>query len=139
MARRYAIASGDWSGHHFDVEAARRSGSDRVFLHGLCTMALCGRGIVEILGCPPERVRRVAVRFASPMPLGEKLDVHLYDGGDHRYVFEAACARSPVITHGRVEVGERTPRSFAWRAGSAIESTASGTWVNLPLGAVPTD
>ncbi len=105
MARRYAVVSGDWTGHHLDVEAARRSGSDRVFLHGLCTMALCGRGIVEILGCPPERVRRVAVRFAGPMPIGARLDVHLYDAGDQAYGFEGACAGSPVITHGRVEVG----------------------------------
>ncbi len=104
MARRYAVASADWSPHHFEVEAARRSGSDRVFLHGLCTMALCGRGVVEILGCPPERVRRVAVRFASPMPLGELLDVHLYDPGDGGYVFDATYTGVAVVTHGRVEL-----------------------------------
>jgi acyl dehydratase len=104
MARRYAVASGDWSAHHFEVEAARRSGSHRVFLHGLCTMALCGRGFSEITGCPHERVRRVAVRFARPMPLGEPLDLHLYDAGDGGYSFEAACGGVAVITHGRVEV-----------------------------------
>jgi acyl dehydratase len=104
MARRYAIASGDWSAHHFDPEAARRSGSARVFLHGLCTMALCGRGVVELLACPPERVCRVAVRFARPMPLGEELEVHLYDAGDDAYAFEASAAGVAVVTHGRVEL-----------------------------------
>ncbi len=31
MARRYAEVSGDWSAHHFDVDAAQRSGVDRIF------------------------------------------------------------------------------------------------------------
>ena len=43
MAQRYAQVSGDWSGHHFDLEVARSSGFDRLFVHGLCTMALCAR------------------------------------------------------------------------------------------------
>jgi acyl dehydratase len=104
MARRYAVGSGDWSAHHFELEAARRSGSDRVFLHGLCTMALCGRGIAEILGCSPERLRRVAVRFASPMPLGQQLDVHLYAAADRKYAFEATSSGVAVVTNGQAEV-----------------------------------
>ena len=104
MARRYAVVSGDWSAHHFEVEAARRTGSDRAFLHGLCTMALCGRGVAEIMERTPECVRRVAVRFASPMPLGESLDLHLYDAGDGGYAFEATCGSVAVVTHGRVEL-----------------------------------
>jgi len=105
MARRYAEASGDWSAHHFDVEAARRSGFDRPFLHGLCTMALCAQGVVEqVAGGDPERVRRVAVRFASPVPLGETLRVRLYDAGSGCYGFEAECAGATVITHGLAEL-----------------------------------
>jgi acyl dehydratase len=105
MARRYAEASGDWSAHHFDVEAARRSGFDRPFLHGLCTMALCAQGVVEqVTGGDPDRVRRVAVRFASPVPLGETLRVRLYDIGPGCYGFEAECAGATVITHGRAEL-----------------------------------
>ena len=41
MARHYADVSGDYSEHHFTLEAARRSGFDAPILHGLCTMALC--------------------------------------------------------------------------------------------------
>jgi acyl dehydratase len=104
MARRYAVASGDWSAHHFEVDAARRSGSDRIFLHGLCAMALCARGSAEILGCPPSRLRRVAVRFASPMPLGEQLDLRLFDSGNGGYAFEATCAGVAVVTNGRAEL-----------------------------------
>ena len=105
MARRYAGVSGDWSPHHFDVAAARRSGFDRVFLHGLCTMALCAQGVVELVAAgDPERVRRIAVRFATPTFLGEQLVVRLYDAGAHGYAFEADCAGALVITHGRAEL-----------------------------------
>src|SRR3954470_2387147 len=76
MAHRYAEVSGDWSDHHFDVDAAHRSGFERVFLHGLGTMALCAQAVVELVaGGDPERVRRVAVRFASPTFLAEQLHV----------------------------------------------------------------
>jgi acyl dehydratase len=105
MARRYAEVSGDWSDHHFDVDAARRSGFDRVFLHGLCTMALCAQGVVELAaGGDPERLRRVAVRFATPTFLGEHLDVRLYDAGPLGIAFEADCAGATVVTHGRAEL-----------------------------------
>jgi acyl dehydratase len=105
MARRYAELTGDWSAHHFDVEAARRSGFERVFLHGLCTMALCARGISELVADgDPARIGRVAVRFASPMFLGEQLQLAVYDAGAQGYAFEATCAGATVITHGRAEL-----------------------------------
>lgn len=105
MARRYAEVSGDWSPHHFEVEAARRSGVQRVFLHGLCTMALCAQGIVALVADgDPDRIRRVAVRFAAPTFMGEQLTVRLYEVSTVGYAFEADCAGSNVITHGRVEL-----------------------------------
>ena len=105
MARRYAEVSGDWSAHHFDVEAARRSGSDRPFLHGVCTMALCAMGIVDLLCAgDPERLGRLAIRFATPMPVGERLQVQLYAIDSYTYAFEAECGGVAVTTHGRAEV-----------------------------------
>ena len=105
MARRYAEVSGDWSDHHFDPEAARRSGVDRIFLHGLCTMALCAQGVVHLVADgDPDRLRRVAVRFAAPTFLGERLELHLYDAGPNTYAFEAQCAGANVITHGLAEL-----------------------------------
>jgi acyl dehydratase len=105
MARRYGEVSGDWSAHHFDVAAARRTGFDRVFLHGLCTMALCAQGAVQqFAGGDPDRVRRIAVRFAAPTPMGERLHVQFYDAGPLAYAFEAECAGAVVIRHGRVEL-----------------------------------
>ncbi|OHV32752.1 hypothetical protein BCD49_28310 [Pseudofrankia sp. EUN1h] len=109
MPRRYAEVSGDWSDHHFDVAAARRGGFDRPFLHGLCTMALCAQGLVDaVAGGDPDRVQRVAVRFASPAFVGDDLRVGIYEAGPFRYAFEADSAGSPVVTHGRLELrGDR--------------------------------
>ena len=105
MPRRYAEVSGDWSAHHFDVAAAQRSGFANPFLHGLCTMALCAQGVVDLVADgDPARVRRVAVRFATPTFLDEELHLRIYDAGDQNYAFEGDCAGATVITHGRVEL-----------------------------------
>ena len=105
MATRYAEVSGDWSAHHFELAAARQSGFDRLFLHGLCTMALCAQGVVQVAaGGDPERVRRVAVRFATPTFLGERLDVRLYDAGPLAVAFEADSGEATVVTNGWAEL-----------------------------------
>jgi acyl dehydratase len=105
LPRRYAEVSGDWSDHHFSAEAARRSGVERPFLHGLCTMGLCAQAVIDLAADrDPTRVRRMAVRFAAPTLLGEPLDVALYDAGSGAVAFEATCAGATVITHGRAEL-----------------------------------
>ena len=105
MAHQYAEVSGDWSAHHFDLQAAQRSGFSRLFLHGLCTMALCAQGVVALVADgDPERVRRIAVRFATPMFLGEQLEVQVFDAGPAGYAFEADSAGARVINNGLVEL-----------------------------------
>jgi acyl dehydratase len=105
IARRYAEVSNDWSAHHFDLEAARRSGFDYLFAHGLCTMGMCVQAAVGLVaGGDPARVRRVAVRFASPTRLDEELTVEVFDAGADAYAFEASCAGATVVKHGRIEL-----------------------------------
>ena len=105
MARRYAEVSSDWSTHHFELGAARQSGFDRLFLHGLCTMALAAQGAVSLVaGGDPDRVRRVAVRFASPTFLGDDLEAHFYQATEHTYAFEAEAGGAAVIRNGLVEL-----------------------------------
>jgi acyl dehydratase len=104
-ARRYAEVSGDWSEHHFDIEAARAAGFDFVFAHGLCTMAICTHRLLALLGVDdPGRVSRVAVRFASPTPLGCDLTVSAYGIDERSFAFEAAADGIDTITHGRLEL-----------------------------------
>jgi acyl dehydratase len=104
MPQRYAEVSGDWSNHHFDIDAARAAGFDFVFTHGLCTMAVCTHRLLRVLGVDdPGRVSRVAVRFASPTPLGCDLTVTAYRV-DHGVAFEAAAGGTTTITNGRLEL-----------------------------------
>lgn len=104
-AHRYAEVSRDFSAHHFDVEAARRSGFDAVFLHGLCTLGLCTEAAVDtVAGGDPGRIRRVAVRFASPAFLGHDLSIQLYAATPDTYAFEADVAGSRVMANGWVEL-----------------------------------
>jgi acyl dehydratase len=108
-ATRYAEVSNDWSPHHFDLESAQRAGVDYVFAHGLCTMAMCTQAAVGMIaGDDPSRVRRIAVRFASPTRLDADLTVDVYDAsgseGAGVYAFEATCADAAVIKHGRIEL-----------------------------------
>ncbi|MDT5080649.1 MAG: hypothetical protein QOJ80_5286 [Mycobacterium sp.] len=104
-ARRYAEVSGDWSAHHFDIDVARSAGFDFLFAHGLCTMAMCTHRVLDVIGVgDPGRVRRVAVRFASPTRLGGDLTVRAYGAGEGVIAFDAACADVTVVTNGRLEL-----------------------------------
>ena len=105
QATRYAEVSNDWSAHHFDLEAARKSGFDYLFAHGLCTMAMCTQAAVgAVADGDPSRVRRVAVRFASPTRLDEDITVDVFAVDATTYTFEATCAGATVIKHGRLEL-----------------------------------
>jgi acyl dehydratase len=112
-ATRYAEVSNDWSAHHFDLDSARKAGVDHLFAHGLCTMAMCTQAAVAMIAeGDPSRVRRVAVRFASPTRLDADLTVDVYDAstgqadgsGAGVYAFEATAADAAVIKHGRIEL-----------------------------------
>jgi acyl dehydratase len=104
IARRYAEVSGDWSAHHFDIEAAGAAGFDFVFTHGLCTMAITTHLLLGLLDVDPTRVRRVAVRFASPTALDSELTVNAYGISENSFAFEAAANDKTTITHGRLEL-----------------------------------
>jgi acyl dehydratase len=109
MVRRYAELSGDFSDHHFDVEAARRSGFAGPFLHGLCTMALCARAVVAtVCRDDPSRLRRFAVQFASPAYLQQDLTVRICGLGGDRVAFEATSADTVVIRNGFAELRRPT-------------------------------
>jgi acyl dehydratase len=105
LAHRYAAVSGDWAAHHFDIAVARAAGFNFVFTHGLCTMAIRTHRLLRLLGVDdPGQVVRVAVRFASPTPLNEKLTVNAYGIDQNSFAFEATSRDVPTITHGRLEL-----------------------------------
>ncbi len=109
QAVRYAEASGDRNAIHLDDATARAVGLPGVILHGMCTMALCARAVVdELAGGDPARLRRLAVRFYRPVFPGNDLVTTLYDagteGGRRILAFEASSAGKVVIRDGRADV-----------------------------------
>lgn len=111
QARRYADASGDHNPIHVDDAAANAVGLPGVILHGMCTMALCSRAVVdELAGGDPARLRRLAVRFYRPVFPGNDLVTTMYDAGTEAgrrvVAFEASSAGKVVVRDGRAEILE---------------------------------
>jgi acyl dehydratase len=105
---RYAEASGDPVPIHLDDAAARAVGLPGIIVHGLCTMAFCGRAVIDrVAGGDPARLARLAVRFSRPVLPGQAITIRVHDLGDRpgRYGFEAVNADgAAVVKDGRAEL-----------------------------------
>jgi acyl dehydratase len=105
---RYAEASGDPVRIHLDDDAARALGLPGIIIHGLCTMAFCGRAVIEsVAGGDPTRLARLAVKFSRPVLPAQEITVRIYADGD-AYGFEALNADGQaVVKDGRAELSAR--------------------------------
>jgi len=98
--------SGDYNPLHIDPAVARAAGFERPILHGLCTYGIVGRALLDAL-CADEgaRVRRMDVRFSSPVYPGETIETRIWREGDGRAAFRARVAERDiiVINNGRLD------------------------------------
>jgi acyl dehydratase len=95
---RYAEASGDPVRIHLDDAAARAVGLPGMIIHGLCTMAFCGRAVIEMAaGGDPTRLARLAVKFSRPVLPGQEITVRIYAAGENSYGFEALNADGQTV------------------------------------------
>jgi acyl dehydratase len=106
---RYSDASGDKVRIHLDSEVAKKAGFPGIIGHGLCTLAFTSRAVIEgVGGRAPERLKRLAVRFASPVIPGETITTRIWPaagGVDGEYAFEARDPRGKlVISDGRAVI-----------------------------------
>lgn len=103
---RYAEASGDPVPIHLDAEAARAVGLPGIIIHGLCTMAFCGRAVIDsVAGGDPAHLARLAVKFSRPVLPGQEIAIRIYDAGAGVYGFEALNAEGQaVVKDGLAEV-----------------------------------
>ncbi|MEE2829737.1 MAG: SDR family NAD(P)-dependent oxidoreductase [Myxococcota bacterium] len=108
---RYAEASLDDNPIHLDESVAKAAGHPSVILHGLCTMALATRGVVDdFLDGDSDRLHRVAVRFTKPVLPGWELTTRLYPAGttdDGLSAYQLVTTNQdgePVINNGWLEV-----------------------------------
>jgi acyl dehydratase len=107
---RYAGASGDRVTHAIDDEIAKAQGYPGKILQGMCTFAMCGGAAVNTLaGGDPDRLFRLACRFAAPTRPDRELVVEFHEAGHNEQggravAFEAQQNGVKVIKHGRVEL-----------------------------------
>jgi acyl dehydratase len=106
---RYRDASGDDMRIHIDDAFAKSVGLPGMILHGLCTMAMTSRSVLALVGeGDPNRLRRLAVRWAKPALPGNELVTSLYDvgarNGRRAYAFETVSAGEKVVTNGWAEL-----------------------------------
>ena len=79
---RYAEASGDHNPIHINEEIAKLAGFPKTIVHGLCTMALASKAIVdELLEGTPSRLKYMSTRFSKPVLMGQTITTELYDKG----------------------------------------------------------
>ncbi|AOY57085.1 MULTISPECIES: MaoC/PaaZ C-terminal domain-containing protein [Desulfococcus] len=98
--------SGDLFALHADPEFARDSGFERPIMHGLCTLGYACRALLKHLTPgEPERVRRIACRFARPLYPGTPIRTLVWKTGPGTVLWETVPADGgeAVITSGIFE------------------------------------
>ena len=90
--------SGDSNPLHIDPEVARQGGFAVPILHGLATFGVVGRVLLKALAAnEPRRLRRLDVRFSSPVFPGEMLEVHVWREADGSAAFRARAPGRGVV------------------------------------------
>lgn len=107
----YADASNDHNPIHLDEEVAKAAGLPGKIVHGLCTMAIAMRSIVDnACGGDPSKLKKLSVRFTSPVFPGDKLVTEAWETGTgnttHTLAFEVKRESDgvKVIKGGTAEV-----------------------------------
>ena len=110
---RYADASGDRNPIHLDDATARAAKLPGVILHGMCTMAMAGKAVVNgPCEGDPSRVKRVEVEFSKPVFPGQELTTKVWPAAssENLIVFDTVNDRGiTVIKGGRAELNQVFP------------------------------
>ena len=111
QTRDFAEASNDPNPIHLDPEYASSMGLPGIIVHGLCSMAFCGKAFVDnVCDGDPARLASLKVRFSRPAQPGQTLSTRVYapktgEDGLKVYRFEARNDEGErIITHGVARV-----------------------------------
>lgn len=98
--------SGDYNPIHASPEIARKAGFDRPILHGLCTMGVATRALLQgVCNDQPERLRGVTLRFSSPVYPGENLLTEFWkDEGGVSFRTTAVDRNVVVLNNGWADI-----------------------------------
>lgn len=87
--------SGDWNPLHADPAVARKAGFERPILHGLASYGMAGIALCRALGCSPQALKSLAVRFTGVVVPGDTLRFSIWQYGVATH-FEA-CVDDRVV------------------------------------------
>ena len=98
--------SGDYNPIHASPEIARKAGFDKPILHGLCTLGVATRALLQgVCNDEPERLRSVSLRFTSPVYPGETLLTELWnESGGVSFRTTAVERKLVVLNNGWAEI-----------------------------------
>lgn len=90
--------SGDFNPIHSNPDAAGEAGFDRPILHGMCTMGIACRAILQTF-CDnrPERLKYMFVRFSQPVFPGETIRVEFFREPDALRFRALAVERNVIV------------------------------------------
>ncbi|QJQ31512.1 3-alpha,7-alpha,12-alpha-trihydroxy-5-beta-cholest-24-enoyl-CoA hydratase [Sphingomonas lacunae] len=100
--------SGDLNPLHIDPDVATGAGFKGPILHGLATYGVVGRALLNArCGNDPARMKRMDVRFSSPVYPGETIATDIWDEGAGRIAFRSRVVERDlvVLTNGYAEIG----------------------------------
>lgn len=98
--------SGDYNPLHIDPEVAGQAGFDRPILHGLAAYGMVGRALIKALcNDEPQRMRRLDVRFTSPVFPGEPLHIDVWKVAPGDAAFRLIATQRGIVVEdfGRFE------------------------------------
>ncbi|MDE2596116.1 MAG: MaoC family dehydratase N-terminal domain-containing protein [Sphingomonadales bacterium] len=90
--------SGDRNPLHADPAVAAKAGFDRPILHGLCTMGIAARALIQhCCDYDPTRLAGMFVRFSRPVVPGDTLRFELFGNGANLRFRARAVERDVVV------------------------------------------
>lgn len=98
--------SGDYNPIHADPVLARKAGFEAPILHGLCSLGVATRAVLQI-ACDdkPERLKSLQLRFSSPVYPGETIATEYWRDGNILSFRSRVVERDLVVlNNGRAEI-----------------------------------
>jgi acyl dehydratase len=93
--------SGDYNPIHASPDTARKAGFDRPILHGLCTLGVATRAIMQsCLKSPGEKLKRLRTRFTAPFYPGETLGIEYAEDDEGVQFRGVAVERNVIVLNG---------------------------------------
>jgi len=90
--------SGDYNPLHADPEVAKAAGFPRPIMHGLCTFGVAGHALLRTLcAYDPARLKRMQVRFSSPVFPGETVRTEIWREGGSSFGFRCRIVERDVV------------------------------------------